>query len=75
MDETHKKYVYTYKGKKFIHCIRVGQHPAKDFYLGLIDWIEENIKGSWTDFYNSKGHYIVEFELEEDAVAFKLRWM
>lgn len=47
--------------------------------IGL--WCEENIIGSWKfDIKNSSimqlflTYFYFEFELEEDAVAFKLRW-
>jgi hypothetical protein len=36
------------------------------------DWIIENLNGAW---YNFGYHRFFVFELEEDAMAFKLRWM
>ena len=73
MNDILIKHVYTYEGRMFAHRIKVEQHPSKDLYLKITEWIEENIRGTWTDFYNN-GYYFVELELEEDAVAFKLRW-
>lgn len=74
MDDILIKHVYTYKGEMFIHRVQVRSNLSKDDYIGINEWIEENAKKRWTDFYNN-GYYFVEFELEEDAVAFKLRWI
>jgi len=75
MDDILTKHVYTYKGEMFTHRVQVRVNLSKDDYLEINDWIEENAKEKWTDFYTNKGCYFVEFELEEDAVAFKLRWI
>lgn len=72
MDEIHKKYVYTYRGETFPHRIEV--KIRGDGFLELNEWIEKTIKGRWTDISTNRG-YFMEFELEEDAVAFKLRWI
>lgn len=72
-DDIFAKYVYTYGCKMFPHRIKI-ERQNEGFYLGINEWIEKNIRGTWTDIHNSRG-YFVEFELEEDAVAFKLRWI
>lgn len=74
MDDNLTKHVYTYGSKMFPHRIKMELRGSEDFCLELSGWIEKNIKGTWTDISNSRG-YFVEFELEEDAVAFKLRWI
>lgn len=38
------------------------------------DWLVENASGLWMD-HIRQPEYLVGFELEEDAVAFKLRWV
>lgn len=72
-DDIFAKYVYTHGSKMFPHRIKI-ERRDEGFYLGANEWIEKNIRGTWTDIYNSRD-YFVEFELEEDAVAFKLRWI
>ena len=42
-------------------------------YPEMEDWMEENIKGTYRRHIRYCDAY--EFELEEDAVAFKLRWL
>lgn len=69
MDDYLTKHVYTYRGETFPHRIKVKTHNFHE----LNEWIEKNTKGAWSDKNTNKG-YFIEFELEEDAVAFKLRW-
>lgn len=76
MDDILTKHVYTnntYKRETFPHSIEVEIREGVDFPK-LNGWIEENIKGLWADISINSG-YFMEFELEEDAVAFKLRWL
>lgn len=76
MDDNFAKhvYTYTYSDKTFFpYSIRIDLHGNENFCLEFSKWIEKNIKGIWTDDNSNKG-YFVKFELEEDAVAFKLRW-
>lgn len=37
-------------------------------------WLNQNISGDWDRRYHGLGIYEFNFENEEDAVAFKLRW-
>lgn len=57
----------------FPHCVKVEIREGVDF-PELNEWIEENIKGTWADGNTNRGYFMA-FELEEDAVAFKLRWI
>jgi len=72
MDDYLTKHVYTYRGETFPHRIKVETREGINFHE-LNEWIEKIIKGKWADINTNRG-YFIEFELEEDAVAFKLRW-
>ena len=57
-------YVLTYKVKS-----------DKGYRFSLLeDCFEENLIGRWDYEYCGKGETEFYFEIEEDAVAFKLRW-
>ena len=47
-------------------------HKPYDQYSEMYDWLKENIEG----YYKRHDTYCdsYEFELEEDAMVFKLRW-
>jgi hypothetical protein len=42
--------------------------------LDIFDWLNVNIRGRWIENTFHCGFYYLEFEKEEDAVLFKLRW-
>ena len=46
-------------------------HISLDFEI--VDWLFEDIDGKWD--YSSGSNSCVYLECEEDAVAFKLRWL
>lgn len=37
-------------------------------------WIDDNLKGKWCSVGITLHRLVYEFELEEDAIAFKLKW-
>lgn len=43
-------------------------------WLDAHDWLVENMSGLWMD-HIRQPEYLIGFELAEDAVAFKLRWL
>ncbi len=47
-------------------------HKPYDQYSEMYDWLDENIEGYYIKHREFCDVYM--FELEEDAVAFKLRW-
>ena len=47
---------------------------AEDAWTDKHDWLKENITGLWRD-HIYQPEYLVGFENEEDAMAFKLRWI
>ena len=57
----------------FPHRVKVEIREGINF-PELNKWIEKIIKGRWTDGNTNRGYFMA-FELEEDAVAFKLRWI
>ena len=48
-------------------------HGGKD-WIEKSKWLQENIVGIWRDSIRQP-NYTVGFEDEEDAIAFKLRWI
>jgi len=74
MDDILTKYVCPREGEGFSYRVKIETMRRCVDFLEVNDWIERNIKGTWSDVHNNRG-YFVEFELEEDAVAFKLRWI
>lgn len=60
--------------------IRVGWKPnytvlvTGDSWSEAYDWLRNNATGLWMD-HIYQPEYLVGFEKEEDAVAFKLRWL
>lgn len=48
-------------------------HPS--LYTLPNKWIDENLKGKWSSVGKTLHTLLYEFELEEDAIAFKLRWV
>ena len=48
----------------------------------IFEWCEENLLGIWSFYVNNTGtgqmhltHFYFSFALEQDAIAFKLRWL
>ncbi len=44
-------------------------------YYGIIEWLKENILGGYWIDEPLQWSFEIYFELEKDAVAFKLRWL
>ena len=57
---------------KFPHLVELTPPVLDDRYHGFIEWLDENVnKGEFLRAWVTK----VYFKNEEDAVAFKLRWL
>lgn len=63
---------------RFHVCMRL---PSKDRYIDMLNWCYKNTQGAFCDWSEFMGdpepgtEEGVAFELEEDAVSFKLRWI
>ena len=59
--------------KKQRYDIRI--RDKYDISLSLKAWLKENKIKNYSWYHNGKGEVLLSFKYEEDAMAYKLRWL
>ncbi len=57
------------------HIIIIDMFHTEAIRNDIKDWCEENLIGNFRLWIHTRGRLVYNFEIEDDAFAFKLTWM